>query len=104
MHLLRIMALGMVTVELSGDVDIAVKDDLRARLEAAAEQSDSVDIDLSKVEYADSTALGLIIALRNRLSERGGTVRLVAPSERMRKLLNYAGLDQAFEIIEQGGA
>jgi len=90
----------MVTVELSGDVDIAVKDDLRARLEAAAEQSDSVDIDLSKVDYADSTALGLIIALRNRLRERGGTVRLVNPSERMRKLLNYAGLDRAFEIVE----
>jgi len=90
----------MVTVELSGDVDIAVKDDLRARLEAAAEQSDSVDIDLSKVDYAASTALGLIIALRNRLRERGGTVRLVNPSERMRKLLNYAGLDRAFEIVE----
>jgi anti-sigma B factor antagonist len=91
----------MVTVELSGDVDIAVKEDLRARLDAAAEQSNTVDIDLSKVQYADSTALGLIIALRNRLRERGGTVRLVAPSDRVRKLLNYAGLDNAFEIIER---
>jgi anti-sigma B factor antagonist len=91
----------MVTVELSGEVDIAVKDDLRARLDAAAEQSDTVDIDLSKVQYADSTALGLMIALRNRLRERGGTVRLVAPSERVRKLLSYAGLDQVFEIIER---
>jgi anti-sigma B factor antagonist len=90
----------MVTVELAGDVDIAVKEELRERLNAAAEQSDTVNIDLSKVDYADSTALGLIIALRNRLRERGGTVRLVAPSQRMRKLLNYAGLEQAFEIIE----
>ena len=89
----------MVTVELSGEIDIALKDELRARFDAAAEQSDCVDIDLSKVEYADSTALGLIIGLRNRLRERGGTVRLVAPSQRMRKLLNYAGLDQAFEIV-----
>lgn len=90
----------MATVELSGDVDIAVKEELRARLDAAAEQSNRVDIDLSKVEYADSTALGLIIGLRNRLRERGGNVRLVAPSERVRKLLNYAGLDQAFEIVD----
>lgn len=89
----------MATVQLSGDVDIAVKDELRAQLDAAAEQSDTVDIDLSKVDYADSTALGLIIALRNRLRERGGTVRLVSPSERVRKLLSYAGLEQAFEII-----
>jgi len=90
----------MATVEFSGDIDIAVKDELRARLDAASEQSDCVDIDLSKVDYADSTALGLIIALRNKLRERGGKVRLIAPSVRMRKLLGYAGLDQAFEIIE----
>lgn len=90
----------MVTVELSGDIDIAIKEELRARLDAAAAQSDSVDIDLSKVHYADSTALGLIIGLRKRLRERGGEVRLVAPSERVRKLLNYAGLDRAFTIID----
>jgi anti-sigma B factor antagonist len=90
----------MARVELSGDIDIALKDDLRARLEAAAQQSNTVDIDLSKVDYADSTALGLIVALRNRLRERGGDVRLVSPSERVRKLLGYAGLDQAFTIVD----
>lgn len=90
----------MATVQLSGDIDIAVKDELRARLDAAAEQSDCVDINLAKVDYADSTALGLIIALRNKLRERGGTVRLIAPSARMRKLLGYAGLERAFEIVE----
>ena len=90
----------MVMVELAGDVDIAVKDELRARLDAAAEQADTIDIDLSKVNYADSTALGLLIALQNRLRQRGGTVRLVAPSERMRRLLNYAGLERSFPIVD----
>lgn len=90
----------MVTVELCGEIDLASKEELGARLDAAAAQSDSVDIDLSKLQYADSTALGLIIGLRNRLRERGGDVRLISPSERMRKLLNYAGLDQAFQIVE----
>jgi anti-sigma B factor antagonist len=89
----------MATVELSGEIDIAVKEELRERLDAAAAESDEVDIDLSQVTYADSTALGLFIALRNRLRDRGGNVRLVSPSERVRKLLNYAGLDQAFDIV-----
>lgn len=90
----------MVTVELSGDVDIAGKDALKSRLDEAAEHSEIVDIDLSKVNYADSTALGLIIALRNRLRQRGGNVRLIAPSPRMRKLLSYAGLEKAFDIVD----
>lgn len=87
-------------VELSGDVDIAMKDELREKLEQAAEKSNEVDIDLSRVEYADSTALGLIIVLRNSLHAKGGRVRLLRPTPRMRKLLNYAGLDQAFEIVD----
>lgn len=87
-------------VQLSGDVDIAVKDEVNARLEAAAAGADVVDIDLSRVDYADSTALGLFIRLRNRMQERGGTVRLVSPSPHMRKLLDYAGLEHFFEIVE----
>ena len=87
-------------VELSGDVDIAMKDELREMLEQAAAKSNEVDIDLSRVEYADSTALGLIIGLRNSLRAKGGRVRLLRPTPRLRKLLNYAGLDQAFEIVD----
>lgn len=87
-------------VQLTGDVDIAVKDEVSARLDAAAAGADVVDIDLSQVDYADSTALGLFIRLRNRMHERGGSVRLVAPSPRMRKLLDYAGLGHVFEIVE----
>ncbi len=88
-------------VRLTGELDIAVQDELRAQLDAAAAASDLVEIDLSAVTYADSTALGIFIALRNTLRERGGTLRLVAPSARVLKLLNYAGLDRLFEISEQ---
>lgn len=87
-----------MVLQLSGELDIAGKDDLRAALDAAAEQSNQVDIDLSKVDYADSTALGLFIALRNKLRERGGKLRLISPSPRVRKLLEYAGLDRAFDV------
>jgi anti-sigma B factor antagonist len=87
-------------VQLTGDVDIAVKEEVTARLEAAAAGADVLDIDLSQVEYADSTALGLFIRLRSRMAERGGTVRLVSPSPRMRKLLGYAGLEHVFEILD----
>lgn len=89
----------MVVLELSGDLDVGVKEDLRARLNAVASRSDDVDIDLSRVEYADSTALGLFIGLRNRLRERGKRVRLVFPSPPLQKLLDYAGLKAAFEIV-----
>ena len=88
-------------VQLSGDLDIAVKDDLHAKLEEAAQESDVVTIDLARVDYIDSTALGVFVALRNRLRERGGSVKLRSPSRQIRKLLEYAGLDAAFEIADE---
>lgn len=89
-----------VLVRLSGDLDIAVRDQLRAQLDDAAERSTVLYIDLSGVEYADSTALGLFIALHKRLKAKGGEVRLVAPKPQIRKLLGYAGLDQVFPILD----
>lgn len=85
-------------VRLSGELDLAVQDELRAQLDAAAAVSDTVEIDLSDVTYADSTALSVFISLRNKLLDRGGKVRLLTPSARIRKLLEYAGLDGVFEI------
>ena len=91
-------------VRLSGEIDIASRDEVLAKLQAAAKQSDIVDVDLSTVTYADSTALGLLIGLRNQLRERGGKVRLISPTPRVRKLLELAGLDRAFDIITDGTA
>src|SRR5689334_8606128 len=88
-------------VRLSGEIDIAMRDEVLAKLEAAAKQSDIVDVDLSTVTYADSTALGLLIGLRNQLRERGGKVRLISPTARVLRLLELAGLDRVFEIIAE---
>ncbi len=86
-------------VQLTGDVDISVREELRLRLDAAATQSNEVDIDLAAVDYADSTALSIFISLRNKLRARGGRVRLLSPRPAVLKILRYAGLDQAFEIV-----
>lgn len=87
-------------VELSGDMDFSMKDELATRLGEAAEQSNLVEVDLSRANYVDSTILGLLVALRNRLRDRGGTLRLLSPSPNMRRLLSYAGLDKVFEVVE----
>lgn len=86
-------------IELSGDLDLAVKEHLREQLDAASAASAEVAVDLSRVDYADSTALGLLVGTRNRLRERGGRLILVAPSIHMKKLLEYAGLSASFEVV-----
>jgi len=92
-----------MVVCLSGELDFTAKDRLEADFEAAAAQPGDVELELSGVTYADSTALGLLVKLHNRLRHQGRTIRLLSPSPQMRKLLNYAGLDRAFEIVDVVG-
>jgi len=54
-------------------------------------------LDLSKVNYIDSTRLGEIISAHVSVTRRGGHLRLVGTPDRITELLAIAGLDGIFE-------
>jgi anti-sigma B factor antagonist len=49
-----------------------------------------VVIDLTKVDYVDSTGIGELVYVITEYAHLGRKLRLVAPSERVRKLLKTA--------------
>lgn len=61
-------------------------------------------IDLNETESIDSTNLGLLARLANRVSQRGGP-RVTIASERrdINELLEGMGFDEVFDIIEGNG-
>ena len=68
-----------------------------AELEAAvnrhlSDAADDVIIDMSGVDYVSSAPLKLFAALADRVSEKGGRLRLRAPSVSARLALELAGL------------
>jgi anti-sigma B factor antagonist len=54
-------------------------------------------LDLSRVNYIDSTRLGEIISAHVTVSRRGGRLRLVGTPDRITELLAIAGLEGVFE-------
>ena len=54
-------------------------------------------LDLSGVQYIDSTRLGEIIAAHITVTRHGGRLRLVGTPERITELLAIAGLEGVFE-------
>lgn len=54
-------------------------------------------LDLSAVQYIDSTRLGELIAAHVTLSRQGGRLTLAATPPRIVELLDIAGLDGIFE-------
>jgi anti-sigma B factor antagonist len=84
---------------LSGTLDIATSPTLRAALLEAADRDDhEMIVDLTQLEFLDSTGLGALIGAHKRASEHGGAVRLVAHEGQILRLLRITGLLEVFSV------
>ena len=57
-------------------------------------------LDLSKINYMDSTGIGELVGYLGRFGDRDRKLILVNPSERMRKLLELSQLDSLFQTYD----
>ena len=87
-------------VRLGGELDLYNASDVREALEqATADSPQRVVVDLSEVEFIDSTALGVLIEARTKLNNRRGFL-LAAPALETRRALEISGLDRHFTVHE----
>jgi anti-sigma B factor antagonist len=77
-------------VTASGQLDLAVRDELRAVLSSL---SGVVTIDLTDVTFIDSSAIGVFVGAHNHLTENGGKLQLRNPQELPRRVLEIVGLE-----------
>jgi anti-sigma B factor antagonist len=90
---------GMRVFELSGSLDIATSPTVRAALVEASERGDHrLIVDLSKVDFLDSTGLGALIGAQRRAKEYDGEVRLVVKEGQIVRLLRITGLLKVFGV------
>ncbi|GLX96655.1 hypothetical protein Hesp01_46050 [Herbidospora sp. NBRC 101105] len=61
---------------------------------------DRVVIDMSGVEFCDSTGMNVLLSALKRLKERGGVLEVAAPRPAVRKILQVTGLDSVFTVHE----
>jgi anti-sigma B factor antagonist len=85
-------------VRLGGELDLYNAEPVRSALEAAcAKVPERIVIDLGKVDFIDSTALGILIETRTKLNKRGGLL-LAAPGLETQRALQISGLDRLFTV------
>ncbi|HEX6229884.1 MAG TPA: STAS domain-containing protein [Solirubrobacterales bacterium] len=83
---------GCQEIEVQGELDLAVSDQLRDSLDRAAEDHGEILIDLEDCEFIDSTGIAAIVRADQEMSERGGRLALFAPSGQVLRLLSLIGL------------
>ena len=90
---------GHTVLEVAGEVDVHTAPVLRRQaLELVTAGRRRMVVDLGRVDFLDSSGLGVLVEIQSRLREAGGTLTLARPPDRIRKLFVLTGLDQVFSV------
>lgn len=85
-------------VRVAGELDISTSPDLQDALAELTGSPRRVVVDLSDLEFCDSTGLAALLGAHKALDEVGGTLELRHPSKMVVGLVQITGLDDVFEI------
>ena len=93
-------SIGTVTIfEMNGRFDTNTANTLRNLMEPATNQPPAqILVDLSGVNFVDSTALAVLVQGMKHSRQQGGDVRLSGLGQQVRIIFELTRLDQAFQI------
>jgi anti-anti-sigma factor len=83
-------------IEAVGEIDVAVTPVMQQVLNGAS--SAQFIFDLSRVSFMDASGLSVLVAARGEGTPISGNVRLVGPTDGVRKLLKITQLDTVLPI------
>jgi anti-anti-sigma factor len=90
-----------VVTEVAGEIDLRTGAILRKRLfELTDAGFGFIIIDFDGVRFCDAAGLGVLVAVHNRLRDRGGAISLARVRPAQRRLFGVAGLDRLFALYD----
>jgi anti-sigma B factor antagonist len=89
-----------VVLSLAGEIDLYTAPRLQSELTATLSGAEPAQIvvDMSAVEFCDSTGMNVLLAAHRLARERGGDLALAAPRPAVRKILEVTGLRSVFTV------
>jgi len=92
---------GIPVIELEGEVDLSTSPAFKEEVYKVIESGKrDVVIDLDGLDFMDSTGLGVLVAVLEKTSVEGGSVRLVCSKRNILKVFGITGLDKVFPIYD----
>jgi anti-sigma B factor antagonist len=86
-------------VRLGGEIDLYAAAPLAEALDAAAQRSDFIVVDLTTVRFFDSSALGAVLRARRQVLGVGGNLVLVVAGAEASRVFQLTGLDRIFPRV-----
>ncbi|HEX4127163.1 MAG TPA: STAS domain-containing protein [Acidimicrobiales bacterium] len=95
-------SMGTVDIDLIGDLDVSTVPELWETLAAVvmvgADPVHTVAINVSRLNYSDSTGLGCLVMAHKRCMASGVKLHLSQPDVTLQRLFEVTGLDQLLDI------
>ena len=86
-------------IALRGEIDVYTAPLLRQKIVDLVDQGAlNIVIDMEKVDFLDSTGLGVLVEGLKRVKTRGGNLTLVITQDKILKIFDITGLNKAFPI------
>jgi anti-sigma B factor antagonist len=83
---------GRRVIEVVGELDLAVADQLKAAIDALEPGTEVVVVNLERCEFIDSTGLAVILAAHNEFEKAGRRLVVCKPTHQVERLLTITGL------------
>jgi anti-sigma B factor antagonist len=91
---------GIGIISLDGEVDVYTAPKLKSRLvDLVDEGKYNIIINLQKVEFMDSSGLGVLVGGLKRVKSHQGSIILVCTQENILKIFKITGLVKVFPIF-----
>ncbi len=87
-----------VTIAVSGKFDFQLYDEFRSSYVDTQGAGVQYVVDLSGTDYLDSSALGMLLLLREHAGGEGSRIDIVNASADVKKILDVANFGKLFEI------
>lgn len=86
-------------ITVGGEIDLENSGNLRQQIRRALDDNKAVSIEMSSVNYIDSSGIAVLIESKQIAGESNKEFKIVKPSEAVLSVLKLAKLVSFFEII-----
>ena len=87
-----------VTIAVAGKFDFQLYDEFRASYADTAGDGVEYVVDLAETEYLDSSALGMLLLLREHAGGETSSIEIKQATAEVRKILDVANFGKLFKI------
>jgi anti-anti-sigma factor len=87
-----------LTIKVDGRFDFSAHQEFRDAYEAISNDVQSYVVDLGSTSYLDSSALGMLLLLRDHAGGDNANIKIIKCNEDVRKILTISNFEQLFTI------